>query len=72
MVAAQVWTLIGLLATALFTLLVQMRAGERGVGERITSLQREVGALTAEMHRGFGGLRGDIAVLRAQINREGP
>jgi hypothetical protein len=26
---------------------------------------------TAEMHRGFGVLRGDIAVLRARIDRDG-
>jgi hypothetical protein len=63
-VAAQVWTLIGLLATALFTLLVQLRGVERSLGSRIESL-------TLEMHRGFGEVRGDIAVLRAQINRDG-
>jgi hypothetical protein len=63
-VAAQVWTLIGLLATALFTLLVQLRGVERSLGSRIESL-------TLEMHRGFGEVRGDIAVLGAQINRDG-
>lgn len=64
MAAAQVWTLIGLLATALFTLLVQLHGIERGLSARIESL-------ATEMHRGFGEVRGDIAVLRAQINREG-
>lgn len=64
MVAAQVWTLIGLLATALFTLLVQIRGVERSLSNRLTDL-------TTEMHRGFGEIRGDIAVLRAQINRDG-
>jgi hypothetical protein len=63
-VEAQVWTLIGLLATALFTLLAQLRGVERSLSERIS-------ALTLEMHRGFGEVRGDIAVLRAQINRDG-
>jgi hypothetical protein len=58
-VEAQVWTLIGLLATALFTLLGQMRG-----------LEKRVSDLSAEMHRGFGEIRGDIAVLRAQINRD--
>jgi hypothetical protein len=65
MATAQVWTLIGLLATALFTLLVQLRGVEQ-------SLSRRLENLTLEMHRGFGEVRGDIAVLRAQINREGP
>jgi hypothetical protein len=71
MVAAQVWTLIGLLATALLTLLIQIR----GVEQRLFSLQIDVSArladLTAEMHRGFGEIRGDISVLRAQINLDG-
>ena len=53
------WTLIGLLATALFTLLGQMRG-----------LEKRVSDVGAEMHRGFGEIRGDIAVLRAQINRD--
>jgi hypothetical protein len=57
---AQVWTLIGLLATALFTLLAQIRG-----------LDRRLSDLSAEVHRGFGEIRGDIAVLRAQINRDG-
>jgi hypothetical protein len=61
MAAAQVWTLIGLLATALFTVLVQVRR----VDERL-------GDLTAEMHRGFGELRGDMAVIKAQIDRGRP
>lgn len=60
MANAEVWTLIGLLTTALFTLLGQLRSLERRVDEGF-----------AEMHRGFGELRGDIAVLRAQINRDG-
>jgi hypothetical protein len=64
-VTAQVWTLIGLLATALFTLLAQLRGVERSLSNRLE-------ALTSEMHRGFGEVRGDIAVLRAQINRDGP
>ena len=59
MQAAEVWTLIGLLATALYTLLVQMRSLERRITERLAEL-------TLEMHRGFGELRGDIAVLRAR------
>jgi hypothetical protein len=63
-VEAQVWALIGLLATALFTLLVQLRGVEHSLGSRIE-------ALTLEMHRGFGEVRGDIAVLRSQINRDG-
>jgi hypothetical protein len=58
MAEAQVWTLIGLLASALFTLLVQVRR----IDERL-------GNLTAEVHRGFGELRGDIAVIKAQIER---
>jgi hypothetical protein len=61
MAQAQVWTLIGLLATALFTLLGQLR----GVDRRISDL-------TTEMHRGFGELRGDIAVIKARIDRDGP
>jgi hypothetical protein len=61
---AQVWTLIGLLATALFTLLGQLRGVERSLSNRLE-------ALTLEMHRGFGEVRGDIAVLRSQINRDG-
>jgi hypothetical protein len=64
MVAAQVWTLIGLLATALFSLLVQIRGVERSLSTRLTDL-------TSEVHRGFGELRGDIAVLRARIDRDG-
>jgi hypothetical protein len=62
--AAEVWTLIGLLATALFALIGQLRGVERTLSSRLE-------ALTLEMHRGFGEVRGDIAVLRAQINREG-
>lgn len=54
MVNAEVWTLIGLLATALFTLFGQVR----GIDRRISDL-------TVEMHRGFGELRGDIAILKA-------
>lgn len=60
-VEAQIWTLIGLLATSLFTLLGQFRG-----------LEKRVSDLATEMHRGFGEVRGDIAVLHAQINREGP
>jgi hypothetical protein len=64
MANAQVWTLIGLLATALFALLGQIRGVER-------SLVARIDALTAEMHRGFGEIRGDIALMKAQINRDG-
>jgi hypothetical protein len=74
-VEAQVWTVIGLLATALFILLVQVRGTERSLVGRLTEMDRRLGQrisdLTTEMHRGFGEVRGDIAVLRAQINREG-
>jgi hypothetical protein len=63
-VVARVWTLIGLLATAIFALLAQLRGVERSLSSRIE-------ALTLEMHRGFGEVRGDIAVLRSQINRDG-
>jgi hypothetical protein len=65
MVAAQVWTLIGLLATAMVSLLVQIRGIERSLSDRLTDL-------TSEVRRGFGELRGDIAVLRARIDRDGP
>jgi hypothetical protein len=58
MAAAQVWTLIGLLAAALFTLMGQIRR----IDDRISDL-------TTEVHRGFGELRGDIAVIKAQIDR---
>ena len=54
------WTLLGLLATALFTLL----------GGQMRGLEKRVCDVGAEMHRGFGEIRGDIAVLRAQINRD--
>ena len=74
MVQAQVWTLIGLLATALFTLLVQLRGVERSLSNRLSDqtvgLAAWISELSIEMHRGFGEIRGDIAVLRAQINRD--
>jgi hypothetical protein len=60
---AQIWALIGLLASTLFTLLVQIHGVERSLSARIEDL-------TAEVHRGFGELRGDIAVIKAQLNRD--
>ncbi len=69
--AAQIWTLVGLLATALFTLLVQLRAVEQRISERLTRVETQLHGNNAEMHRGFGELRGDIAVLRARIDRDG-
>jgi hypothetical protein len=71
MAAAQVWTLIGLLATALFTLLVQLRSLDQRVADRFATLTAEVHQTNAELHRGFGELRGDIAVIRARIDRDG-
>ena len=59
MAAAQVWTLIGLLGAALLALMAQVRR----IDDRIT-------ALTVEVHQGFGELRGDIALIKAQIDRD--
>jgi hypothetical protein len=70
MVAAQVWTLIGLLATVLFSLLVQLRSLDQRVANRFAALTVEVRQTNAELNRGFGELRGDIAVLRARIDRD--
>jgi hypothetical protein len=72
MMAAQVWTLIGLLATALFTLLIQLRTVEQRISDRLASVETHLHANTSQVHRGFGELRGDIAVLRARIDRDGP
>jgi hypothetical protein len=69
MATAQVWTLIGLLATALFALLAQMRSLERRVADLALDVRGSIEALAAEVHRGFGELRGDIAVIKAQISR---
>jgi hypothetical protein len=71
MVDAQVWTLIGLLATALFTLLVQMRALDQRLSDRMSDMTAEMNRMSLEMHRGFGEIRGDIAVIKAQLNRDG-
>jgi hypothetical protein len=60
MADAQVWTLIGLLASALFALFGQVRAIDRRISE-----------LTVEMHRGFGEVRGDIAVVKARLDADG-
>lgn len=71
MVAAQLWTLIALLAAALFAMFVeQRRMGDRmndGFGE----LRREIGELGSEFGdlRGeFGELRGEFAVLRHEVH----
>jgi len=71
MVDVQVWTLIGLLATALFTLLVQLRALDGRMVDRFAKVEDRLSDMTTEMSRGFGEIRGDISVLKAQINRDG-
>jgi hypothetical protein len=71
MVEAQVWTLIGLLATALFTVLFQLRSLEQRLSDRFAGAASDLQGLSTEMQRGFGEIRGDIAVIKAQINRDG-
>jgi hypothetical protein len=71
MAAAQVWTLIALLAAAQFATFVEMRR----MGDRMTDgfgeLRKEIGELRGEFGglRGeFGELRGEFAILRHEVH----
>jgi hypothetical protein len=63
MVAAQLWTLIALLAAALFAMFVEMRRMGDSMNDGFGELRRELGELRGE----FGGLRGEFGGLRGEF-----
>lgn len=79
MEAAQVWALIGLLATTQFALVAQIRRlGDRmndGFGymhQQFGEMHRRFGEVDrrfGEVDRQIGELRGDLAALRGDVSR---
>jgi predicted nuclease with TOPRIM domain len=68
--AAQVWTLIALLAGAQFAAFVEMRRLSDRVNDGFGELRKEFGQLRGEFGelRGeFGELRGEFAILRHEV-----
>ena len=78
MAAAQVWTLIALLAAAQFATFVEMRRMSDRMTDGFNELRREIGGLRGEFGqlrgefgelRGeFGELRGEFAILRHEVH----
>jgi len=71
---AQVWTVIALLAAAVFAIVIEMRRMNDRLTDRVTDvsvqLQRQFGELRGEFGelRGeFGELRGEFGQLRAEF-----
>jgi hypothetical protein len=61
--AAQVWTLIALLAAAQFATFVEMRRMADRMTDGFCELRKEIGGLRGE----FGGLRGEFGELRGEF-----
>jgi predicted nuclease with TOPRIM domain len=61
--AAQVWTLIALLAAAQFATFVEMRRMGDRMTDGFSELRKEISDLRGE----FGGLRGEFGVLRGEF-----
>jgi hypothetical protein len=64
MVAAQLWTLIALLAAALFAMFVELRRMGDRINDGFGELRKEIGDLRGE----FGELRGEFAILRHEVH----
>lgn len=65
MAAAQIWTLIALVAAAQFATFVEMRRMSDRMTDGLGELRKEMGELRAE----FGGLRGEVGELRGEFGR---
>ncbi|MGH8893035.1 MAG: hypothetical protein ACRDWY_06980 [Actinomycetes bacterium] len=65
---AQVWTLIGLLAAAMFTIVVEMRRTNDRLNDRMTdgftAVRAEIADLRVDVRGDIAGVRADIAELR--------
>jgi methyl-accepting chemotaxis protein len=60
---AQVWTVIALLAAAIFAIVIEMRRLSDRMSDGFQTVHREFGELKAE----FGQLRGEFGELRGEF-----
>jgi hypothetical protein len=63
---AQVWTVIALLAAAIFAIVIEMRRLSDRMSDGFQTVHREFGELRAE----FGQLRGEFHALRAEVRSD--
>jgi hypothetical protein len=71
MAAAQIWTLIALLAATQFAMFVEMRRMGDRMNDGFGELRKDIGQLRGdfgELRGEFGELRGEFAILRHEVH----